>query len=227
MAATAILTRDEYHLRIRQNVDALKARLRAWPKSESESVQDRVRRYFIGRSIQIGEACFRVSDLQMPLFALGRVLCEDFFLLYWTSLSEANAEEYRKSTLSEMAKMLRFNLRNKHARVRETASKKDATEEFLPKISEHIMTKKTITDIADESGLGKVFDIVYRYFCLEVHGNTFGLDETESDMDGIAVAASAVNALLRVILLVVDNKDRIVTAEEVLGTLNMQRIPGT
>jgi hypothetical protein len=229
MAQTApiVLTRDEYHLKIRRNVDALKARLNLAPYFVPDKEQDKVRRYFMERAVQVGEACFRISDLQMPLFALARVLCEDFFTLYWVSLSDKNASDYCKRTVSEMAKMLEKHIANKRIRVREISTGKDVTVDALKKITPHVTKKKRIEQIATESGLGKVYDIVYRYDCLEVHGNTFGLSEAECAMDGIAVAASAVNALLRVILLVVDNQDRIVTADEVLSTLNMRHVPGT
>lgn len=225
--ASAILTRDEYHLRIKQNVDALNARLNLPSFFVAKRKRDKVLCYFMGRAVQIGTACFRISDLQMPLLALARVLCEDFFTMYWVSLSEKNAAAYSKSARSEMAKMIRKNLSNKRAMVREISSGKDVTAEFLPKLDRHVSKKKTVEQIAKESGLSKVYDIVYRFDSLEVHGNTFELSELKSGMDGIAVAVSAINALLRVILLVADNKDRTVTADEVLSALNIRHVPGT
>ncbi len=227
MSARAVPTRDEYHLRIRQNVDALKARLNLPSFFASKQEGDKLLCYFMERAVQIGEACFRISDLQVPLFVLARVLCEDFFTVYWISLSEENAAKYSRAALSEMAKMMRENLENKRARVRDTSSGEDVTAQFLPELKRHVSKKKTIKQIAKESGLSKVYDIVYRYDSLEVHANTFGLSELKSEMDGIAVAVSAINAFLRVILLVADNKDRPVTAEEVLSALNMRPIPGT
>ena len=187
----------------------------------STNKRDKVLFYFMGRAAEIGEASFRISDLQMPLFVLARVLCEDFFTMYWVSLSEKNADEYQKAALSEMAKIIHKNLTNKRARIRHISSKKDVTAEFLPKLGRRIIKKKTIQQIAAASGLSKVYDIVYRYDSLEVHGNTFEVSEMTPQMDGIAVAASAVNALLRAILLVVDNKDCPLTADEILATLNM------
>jgi hypothetical protein len=224
---SAVLTRAEYYLRIKQNVDALKARLKLPAYFVSDRVQDRVRCYFMERAVQTGEACFRISDLQMPLLALARVLCEDLFTLYWVSLSEKNADEYCKAAVSEMAKMIQQNIKNKRVRVTNTSTGNDVTAESLKRIATHIKAKKTIKQIATDSGLSKVYDIVYRYDSLEVHGNTFGLSEMNCEMDGIAVAASAVNALLRVILLIVDNKDRTMTADEVLSTLNIRHIKGT
>lgn len=227
MSVRAVPTRDEYHLRIRQNVDALKARLNLPAFFASKQEGDRLLCYFMGRAVQIGEACFRISDLEVPLFVLARVLCEDFFIMYWASLSEQNAAEYSKAALSEMAKMLRQNLKNKRARVRDISSGKDVTAKFLPKLERHVSQKKTIEQIARESGLSKVYDIIYRYDSLEVHGNTFGLSELKSPMDGIAVAASAINAFLRVILLVADNKHHPLTADQILSVLNMRPVPGT
>jgi hypothetical protein len=227
MTVRAIPTRDEYHLAIRQNVDALKARLNLPSFFASKQERDKVLCYFMERAAQIGEACFRISDLQMPLFVPARVLCEDFFTMYWVSVSERNAAEYSRAVVSEMAKMIRKNLENKRARVREISSGKDVTTKFLPELKRHVSRKKTIEQIARESGLSKVYDIVYRYDSLEVHGNTFGISELKSKMDGIAVAVSAINAFLRVIRLVADNKDRHVTPDEVLSALNMRWIPGT
>lgn len=227
MSAIPVLTRDEYHLKIRKNVDALRARLRQPSFLASDRDQDKAISYFVERAVQIGEACFRISDLQMPLFVLARVLCEDFFLVYWISLSDKNVAEYSRTVKSEMAKLIRANLSNKRARLRHVATGKDVTAEFLPKLGCHVFKKKSIEAIARESGLGKVYDILYRYDSLELHGNTFGLSERESDMDGIAVAASAINAILRAILSVVDNIGHPLTADEVLKVLNLRHIPGT
>ncbi len=226
MLARAIPTRDEYHLRIKQNVDALKARLNLPSFFASEQERGKVLYYYMERAVQIGEACFRISDFQMPLLVLARVLCEDFFTLYWASRSEENAAEYVKAVRSEMARMVRQNLKNKRARLRDISSGKDVTAEFLPELN-GVGKKRSIEEIAKESGLSKVYDIIYRYDSLEVHGNTFGLSELKSKMDGIAVAVSAINAFLKVILLVADTKDRSLTADEVLSALNMRGVPGT
>jgi hypothetical protein len=228
MSTPAILTRDEYHFRIKQNVDALKARLNLPSFFASTDKREKVLFYFMGRAVQIGEASFRISDLQTPLFVLARVLCDDFFTMYWVSLSNKNADEYCKTSLSEMAKLMRKNLTNKRAKVSEISTKKDVTAQFLPKINSRIVkNKKTIEQLAVASGLGKVYDVVFRYSSLEVHGNTFLVSEMNPDQDGIAVAASTINALLRVILLIADSKDRTLTPDEVLAALNMRHTPGT
>src|SRR5260370_5083621 len=97
MLARAIPTRDEYHLRIKQNVDALKARLNLPSFFASEQERGKVLYYYMERAVQIGMACFRISEFQMPLLVLALVLCEDFFTLYWASRSEEHTAEYVKS----------------------------------------------------------------------------------------------------------------------------------
>ena len=82
MAARTILTRDEYHLSIRRNVDALKARLNIPSFFTSDRTRNKVLYYFMERAVQTGEACFRISDLQLPLSVLARLLCEDFLIMY-------------------------------------------------------------------------------------------------------------------------------------------------
>jgi hypothetical protein len=221
MSAPAILTRDEYHLRIKDKVKGLRTRMSLPPFLASTKKRDKVLVYFMDRAAQISEASFRINDLQLPLFVLARVLCEDLFTMYWVSLSDSNAEEYCKFATSEMAKVISTNLKNKRARVRKVSSKKDVTAEFLPKLASRIVKKTRVEQIAELTGLSKVYDIVYRYNSLEVHGNTFGLSEMKPEMDGIAVAASAINALLQVILLVADNRDHPLTADEVLSSLPM------
>jgi hypothetical protein len=67
-----------------------------------------------------------------------------------------------------MARMISKNLENKRARVRDTSSGKDVTAQFLPELKRRVYKKKTIKQIAEESGLSKVYDIVYRYNSLEV-----------------------------------------------------------
>jgi hypothetical protein len=52
------------------------------------------------------------------------------------------------------------------------------------------------------------------------------VSELKSEKEAIAEATSAVNVFLKVILLIADNKDRLVTADEVLSTLNMRVVTG-
>jgi hypothetical protein len=223
MTNTNVLTTNEYQFKIQKTVDALKARIKETPYIAPENERDKVLLHFASRGIQIGEACFRIGDLQTPLFILARVLCEDFLLMFWASQSEKNAAEYSKKVQSEMARMLTKSLTNKRARLREKKSGKVVTEIFLPKLAGFISKRKHLGEIARESGLEKVYDRIYPFNSLEVHGNTLGLCES-NPAHTVAVALSAINAFLRAILNVVDAGDNPLTAAEILELLNMQNV---
>jgi len=60
-------TRDQYLLELRQTVDRLKARLKLPGLAYSNEEQDKLVLHFIDRGVQIGEACFRVADLNAVL----------------------------------------------------------------------------------------------------------------------------------------------------------------
>lgn len=223
MTSSKVLTTNEYQLKIRGNVDALKAHLKQTPYIAPENERDKVLLYFANRAIQIGEACFRINDLQTPLFILARVLCEDLLLMFWASQSEKNAAEYSKKAQSEMARMVHKSLTNKRARLREKKTGKVVTAIFLPLLAGFVSKRKHIGEIARESGLAKVYDIIYPFNSLEVHGNTLGLSEN-NPAHTVAVALSAINAFLRAILNVVHAKENPLTAAEVLTLLNMQNL---
>lgn len=227
-----ILTRDEYLLRLRQHVDALKARL-ARPLS-SQQTRDGVVRYFTERAIQIGEACFRIHDLATAINILCRVLCEDFIFMYAASKSEEAAVAHTKAALSEHVKLLKRLATNKRAKLRRRSTGEDVTKEFLPKIESRIVGRQTVEKIAAEVGLTKLYDIVYCSESLEVHGKSLelaratqaGVKARVSQLDDVAVAVSTVNALLNVVTIVYDNRDRIISADEILSSLKLHTLGG-
>jgi hypothetical protein len=57
---------------------------------------------------------------------------------------------------------------------------------------------------------------------LEVHANTLGLSDAKTGVDGIAATVSSISTMLRAFLLIADNKERVVSAVEVLSTLGIQ-----
>lgn len=225
MTTVKVLTKVEYQFKLRKNIDALKARIRQAPYIAPTKDQDKVLLYFANRAIQIGEACFRIDDLPTPLLVLTRVICEDLFVVFWVSQSEKNTVEYCKMAKSEPTRLLRTNIKNRRARIRDTKTGRDVTKSFLPVLNKLITDKAYIERIATISGLGKVYDTVYRVASLETHGNTFDLSEVLS-VQKATVAISAVNALLRVILNIVDSTVSPLTAEEVLTILNMKHLAG-
>jgi hypothetical protein len=214
-----LLSSVEYHLKVKEKADQLNARFNAPAYFDSDSERDRVFSYFIKRSAEIGEACFRFADLEIPLCCLMRVLCEDFIKFYWITLSDDNLARYLEVVRSESARMLRSSIKNRRIEVRESSTGTDVTAESIPRLSKEITNGLNLADISDECGLGRVYDMYYRYFSLEVHGNSYTF-QAGNDERTIAAVVSGVNAFLNLFLFLLDNKTRIITAREILAHLN-------
>jgi hypothetical protein len=223
MTTAKVLTEDQYHFKVRKIVDALRARVRQTPYLAPETTRGKAILYFADRAIQIGEACFRIRDLQTPLFLLSRALCEDLLLMFWASQSEVNAVSYLTAARSEASRVLRTSLRGKRARILDKKTGSDVTAGFLPQLEPFIVERQRLGEIACRSGLGKVYDIIYRHNSLEVHGNTFGLTESYSP-ETVAVALSAISAFLTAILNIVNAGENPLAAADVLKILNIQNL---
>nr|HEV7952810.1 DUF5677 domain-containing protein [Candidatus Acidoferrales bacterium] len=215
------LSVDEYLVKLREQVDALKVWSNTPDIRFSSKTRERVLLYFINRAVQIGEAAFYIPKLRTPLALFARTLCEDLFLLFWASQSEAKALEFEKRATSASLTVLRKNLEQNRARIRHRETGEDVTQQFLPEIKDLISESPQIRTLAFESGLGKVYDILYRFNSLDVHGNTFGLPLDE-DKNSIPVIVSAIVAFLRAMLFIV--KGEAATAEDILQVLNIRSV---
>ena len=60
-------TRDEYLLELRQTVDKLKVHLKLPDFVYSDKEQDKVILHFLGRGVQIGDACYQSPTCGRPL----------------------------------------------------------------------------------------------------------------------------------------------------------------
>src|SRR6266404_8445372 len=210
------LSAAEYLLQLQRKIDTLKAIGRRPSYAYSQKEQDNVLLHFITRAIELGQACFSVSELNTPLCVLTRVLCEDLFTIFWVSLSEANAAEYAKQPISQMAKIVRINLQRGQARILNTETEEDATQGFSPELDNVILPGKKVEQMAIESGLGKVYDIVYRFASLSTHGNSFDLS---SGPDWQVPTLSATVSILNAIVLIVENSNRTTRASDILRAM--------
>jgi hypothetical protein len=218
---------SEYLFELRKKTDALKARAEVLPYRSPTKKQDEVLLHFISRATQIGEACFRVADLVTPLLVLMRVLCEDFFLIFWVAQSEANAVEYANTSgISELARLGRIYLDRNRAKIVHNSTGEDRTAAVLPELGKYISVRKKIESIARDSGLGKVYDIVYRPASMEVHGKTFGLD-FDADEGALSAAYPAIISIIEAILLIVDKYPTgTVEPEEILRLMRIEKLGG-
>lgn len=215
-------TRDEYLLELRQTVDKLKVHLKLPDFVYSDKEQDKVILHFLGRGVQIGDACYRVADLWTPIEVLSRVLCEDFLRMFWIMQSPENAAEYTKAATSGVVKAARVHLTRGRAMLRRKSTGEDVTATVLPEFSKLIVKEKTVEKMAIASGLGKLYDIAYRFPSLEVHGNTYR--RRTDDEKGLLAAFPAIIAFLEAEILITDN--RATTAGEVLRHMRIEKLAG-
>jgi hypothetical protein len=217
-----MLSEEQYLLAMRQSVDQLKARADLPHYKYATEDQPRLIAYFIKRAVQFGEAAYRIKDLTDPLDVLTRVLC-DLIRLSWVTQSESNATEYAKLPIAALAKLARINIEKGHARIVHGPTGKDASSAFVPKFASLEVKGKTIEEMANDCGLGKLYNIVFRMGSIPVHANTFTLNDDDNELAKDALATlPAINALLRAIALIADNfPNRVTLSDEIMDALNM------
>jgi hypothetical protein len=182
--------------------------------------QAQILRHFLSRAQQMTDASELVgrAGLGTPLVVMMRVLCEDLFLTLWVGLSEENAAEYSSATKAEALKFMRVLLENGRGMIRDKSTHEDKTHEIMPRLKEESKTdRRRIDQLAVKLGLGKVYDLIYRYPSMEVHGTTFDLPAASAE-----AGLSSIVSLVKCIGLVVDNRvlrNEATTADEILGIL--------
>ena len=225
MKSVTLLSEEQYLLTLRERIDQLKARADLPRYKYATDDEPKLIAYFLKRAVQFGEAAFRTRDLADPLDVSMRVLCDDLIRLSWLAQSESSAAEYAKLPISALCKSARINIEKGHARIVHSPTGKDASVEFLPKLSSLEVKGKTIEEMANECGLEKLYNIIFWIGSLPVHANTYFLNDPEGELAKDALSTlPAINAFLRAIALIVDNfPNRATTLEEIMRALGMLR----
>lgn len=216
--------------KIQRQIEEIKARIALPAYANASGKQGQMLGHFLSRALQLSEASDLVcrASLGTPLFVLTRVLCEDLFLCLWVSLSEKTAAEYSSAVLSEGEKLIRIMLKNGRGEIRDKSTHEAKTDEFMPLLGEFRADRVHIDQLAVKSGLGEVYDLVYRPFSMEVHGKTFGLPSPNEE-EAIFAALSAAVSLVRAIVIIADNRvlrNQPTAADEILHLLRLDGIAG-
>ena len=169
--------------------------------------QKKVVRHYLDRSRELARATLLVADagLVVPTSLFMRVLCEDLFLITYAAASEENASRLAGAGVVAMAHAAAVNLQRGRAHIRKIGTTEDHTDEVLPEIRKRAADRFNIEQIAKDVGLGGIYDVVYRYASLEVHGKTFGIFSSDDGNGAIMPTLHAIIAMLNVIIRVADN----------------------
>jgi hypothetical protein len=215
---------------LQRYIEGLKASLALPAYASAAGKQSQILGHFLSRALQMSEASDLIcrANLGTPLFVLTRVLCEDLFLCLWVSLSENNAAEYSSAVTSEGSKMIGVFLKNGRGQIMDRSTHEVKTDEFMPHLDKFRADRIHIDQLAMKLKLGKVYDLVYRPFSMEVHGKVFGLPST-SEQEALYAALSAIVSLVKSIGLIADNRvlrNQTTKPDEILHVLRLDQIAG-
>jgi hypothetical protein len=140
----------------------------------------------------------------VPTSVFMRVLCEDLFLITYAASSEENTSRLANAGVVVMAHAAAVNLQRSRAHIRKIGTTEDHTDEILPEIRNRGADRFNIEQIAKEVGLGGIYDLVYRYASLEVHGKTFGIFSSDEGGGATVPTLQAIIAMLSVVIRVAD-----------------------
>lgn len=215
---------------LRKQAEALKARLALPEFVNPQAQQGQAICHFVERALQLVNACGLLvnADLDTPVIILTRVICEDAILCFWIARSEADAAEYCKAVDGESIRLVRIMLENNRGVIRSTSTKEDKTAEILQKMKGMNTDGFKIEQVAAKVGLQKLYDILYRFPSMHVHGKSFGDLWGESE-GGIFAAISAVASMAETVGLIADNRmlrNQPTSAEEVLRLLRIENLGG-
>jgi hypothetical protein len=119
-------------------------------------------------------------------------------------------------------------LKNGRGQIMDRSTHEVKTDEFMPHLDKFRADRIHIDQLAMKLKLGKVYDLVYRPFSMEVHGKVFGLPST-SEQEALYAALSAIVSLVKSIGLIADNRvlrNQTTKPDEILHVLRLDQIAG-
>lgn len=215
---------------LQDQIGDIKARIALPAYANASAGQGQILGHFLCRALQMSEASDLVyrANLGTPLAALVRILCEDLFLCSWVSLSAKDAAEYSSGVISAWQTLVRIKTENGRSTLRHTLTHEDRTGELLRRLKGVSTHGVRVEQLAKRLGLSKVYDLLYRFFSMEVHGKVFGLP-SQSEAEGLSAAISAVVVLVKTIGVIADNRvlrNQATTPGEIIRLLRLDGIGG-
>ncbi|MEX1247100.1 MAG: DUF5677 domain-containing protein [Anaerolineales bacterium] len=155
--------------------------------------------YCLRHAVDLAKGCLVTADAKLPdsLKTQSRALLETFFWARYVAASEANAQEFIDSTINEMKRVARMNVKAGYATVYDKKTTKEKTKEYLNSpLANDIPNRISIRKTAELGGLGRLYSILYGYMSMISHGRAIGMvSRRDIDRDFYASMSTAIGAL--------------------------------
>lgn len=171
--------------------------------SGATDVRDDLVRHHMLHSSELvrGAAALGREQNATSLGILARSLLEALISELWIVISIDNAQEQKKVEITELARVLKINLKSGKAKILNSHSGEDATTDFLKTDRMNsIQKRKSVVDQAAEAGVEDLYNIFYRFLSMETHGHNKTKSCEEDDphmlstmhMQGIGAVSRAI-----------------------------------
>jgi len=155
--------------------------------------------YCLRHGVDLAKGCLATALAELPdsLTTLSRASLETLFWVRYVTMSKENAQEFADSTINEMKRVSRKNLKAGYAKVYDIKTKDDKTKEILGSpLMKDIPKRISIETAAQLGGLERVYTNVYGFLSMTAHGRAFDLKTKPDNKDEIyASLCAALGAL--------------------------------
>lgn len=166
-------------------------------------------RVLVATDNAIGCVVLAEQNLAAPLVSAERSVFESLLAVYWASQTEENATVLLGAMRREMLRLMRLNFERGHATIRHRSTGTVHTEEILnhPMMSE-AGRPPSIRTMAEQAGLGKLYDTTYGFMSMFAHGTATELLANRDQQDLMSAHLHGVHGFLRCIYLIAVNRIR-------------------
>ena len=164
--------------------------------------------YCLRHAVDLAKGCLASALAELPdsLATLSRASLETLFWARYVTMSKENAEEFANSTINEMKRLSRNNIKAGYLKVYDSTTNDNKTKEILDLMSkENIPDRVAIKKAAELGGLERVYTNIYGFISMVAHGRAFEL-RTKPDIEGeiYASISAALGALQGVEIITAD-----------------------
>lgn len=199
---------EEQLASLEEQIAGVKERIDRFGRTPLSGAREKALIYCLRRVAEVGEGCLILAkaSLASPMFVLTRALFETLLWSFWVSLSEENGRNFTQGAANELTRVAQKNLRAGTAKIEDKTTGDDKTAEFLDRPEMiNIPKRLRFEKIAKESGVERLYNVVYGFLSMMAHGNTFGLTSKSTAKQQTSIALASVEAILQAINTIVDN----------------------